>query len=422
MHALEDVLADVRVSVQDWRPMLARLQQVAADLKTTPPPLPADEVAEAIQFLQWIAADNFTLLGARDYAYTDSEHALEPQFETGLGLLRSHEMRLLRRGNQLVTITPEIREFLKEPKLLIMTKAAVRSRVHRRVHLDYVAVKRFDPDGNLIGECVFCGLLTSTAYTRSVRAIPYLRRKIDAIISRAGFDPSSHSGKALVNVLEHYPRDELFQIDEDTLYQFALAILQLDERPRVRVLPRRDRFDRFVSILVYIPRERYDSRIRSRIGGYLAATFKGRVRAFYPFFPEGPMVRVHFIIGRYEGETPIVDRAVLDRAVEAIVRNWTDGFEEAIAAAHVAGRWPYSFSEISRCLSNRLSRSLSAGDRRCRHSGIGRADGRAPGRGGILSQLRRGAYERRPQSLQPQPSDRAVRTRAGAGKHGLPGR
>ena len=337
VHALEDVLADVRVGVQDWRPMLARLQQVAADLKTTPPPLPADEVAEAIQFLQWIAADNFTLLGARDYAYTDSEHALEPQFETGLGLLRSHEMRLLRRGNQLVTITPEIREFLKEPKLLIMTKAAVRSRVHRRVHLDYVAVKRFDRDGNLIGECVFCGLLTSTAYTRSVRAIPYLRRKIDAIISRAGFDPSSHSGKALVNVLEHYPRDELFQIDEDTLYQFALAILQLDERPRVRVLPRRDRFDRFVSILVYIPRERYDSRIRSRIGEYLAATFKGRVRAFYPFFPEGPLVRVHFIIGRYEGETPIVDRAVLDRAVEAIVRNWTDGFEEALAAAHVPG-------------------------------------------------------------------------------------
>ena len=216
-----------RIGGRCWR----ACSEVAAELKANPPPLPAEEIAEAIQFLQWIAADNFTLLGARDYGYTDSEHALEPKFETGLGLLRSHEMRLLRRGNQLVTITPEIREFLKEPKLLIMTKAAVRSRVHRRVHLDYIGVKRFDRDGNLVGECVFCGLLTSTAYTRSVRAIPYLRRKVDHIISRAGFDPSSHSGKALVNVLEHYPRDELFQIDEDTLYQFALAILQLDERP-----------------------------------------------------------------------------------------------------------------------------------------------------------------------------------------------
>jgi glutamate dehydrogenase len=332
VRALEEVLADVRVSVQDWRAMLARASEVAAELKANPPPLPADEIAEAIQFLQWIASDNFTLLGARDYAYTDSEQALEPKFETGLGLLRSQDMRLLRRGNQLVTITPEIREFLKEPKLLIVTKAAVRSRVHRRVHLDYIGVKRFDRDGNLVGECVFCGLFTSTAYTRSARAIPYLRRKVDHIITRAGFDPSSHSGKALVNVLEHHPRDELFQIDEDTLYQFALAILQLDERPRVRVLPRRDRFDRFVSILVYIPRDRYDSEIRSKIGNYLAATFKGRVRAFYPFFPEGPLVRVHFIIGRYEGETPVVERAILDRAVEEIVRSWVDGLNEALAA------------------------------------------------------------------------------------------
>ncbi len=205
-----------------------------------------------------------------------------------------------------------------------MTKAAARSRVHRRVYLDYIGVKRFDRDGKLVGECVFCGLLTSTAYTRSVRAIPYLRRKVDRVISRAGFDPSSHSGKALVNVLENYPRDELFQIDEDTLYQFALAILQLDERPRVRVLPRRDRFDRFVSVLVYIPRDRYDSEIRAKIGDYLATAFNGRVRAFYPFFPEGPLVRVHFIIGRYEGETPDrrsrrarsrgrSDRAQLDR-------------------------------------------------------------------------------------------------------------
>jgi glutamate dehydrogenase len=332
VHALEEVLADVRVCVQDWRSMLARVNEVAAELKANPPPLPADEIAEAIEFLQWVAADNFTLLGARDYAITDSEAALEPEFETGLGLLRSPEMRLLRRGSQLVTITPEIREFLKEPKLIIMTKAAARSRVHRRVPLDYIGVKYFDHEGRVVGECVFCGLLTSTAYTRSVHAIPYLRRKVDHVINRAGFDPGSHSGKALVNVLEHYPRDELFQIDEETLHHFALAILQLDERPRVRVLPRRDRFDRFVSVLVYIPRERYDSQIRARIGDYFAAAFKGRVRAFYPFFPEGPLVRVHFIIGRYEGETPVVDRATLDRAVEAIVRTWVDGLHDALFA------------------------------------------------------------------------------------------
>jgi glutamate dehydrogenase len=332
VRTIEGILADVRVCVQDWQPMLARANEVTAELRANPPPLPAEEIAEGVQFLQWLAADNFTLLGARDYAFTEDGNALEPLFDTSLGLLRDPDMRLLRRGNQLVAFTPEILEFLKEPKLLIVTKAAVRSRVHRRVNLDYIGVKRFDRNGKPIGECRFCGLFTSTAYTRSVRAIPYLRRKVDNIIRRAGFDPDSHSGKALVNVLETYPRDELFQIDEDTLYQFALAILQLDERPRVRVLPRRDRFDRFVSVLVYMPRERYDSEIRAKVGDYLAATYRGRVRAFYPFFPEGPLVRVHFIIGRYDGETPNPDRAVLERAVEDIVRSWVDGLKEALFA------------------------------------------------------------------------------------------
>ena len=299
VRALEEVLADVRVAVADWRPMLARATEVTAELKANPPPLPAEEIAEAIQFLQWIAADNFTLLGARDYGYTDREEALEPKFETGLGLLRSTEMRLLRRGDQLVTITPEIREFLKEPRLLIMTKAAARSRVHRRVYLDYIGVKRFDHDGKLVGECVFCGLLTSTAYTRSVRAIPYLRRKVDHIVNRAGFDPSRHSGKALVNVLEHYPRDELFQVDEETLYPFAMAILQLDERPRVRVLPRRDRFGRFVSVLVYIPRERYDSEIRAKIGDYLGGDLQ-RAHARFP----------SVLPGRPAGARPLYHRPI----------------------------------------------------------------------------------------------------------------
>ena len=149
-------------------------------------------------------------------------------------------------------------EFLKEPKALIITKANVRSRVHRRVHMDYIGVKRFDHNGELVGEFRIVGLFTSTAYTRSTRSIPYLRRKVDNLMRRSGFDPDGHSGKAFAAVLENYSRDELFQIDEDTLYQFVLAIMHLDERPRVRVLPRRDRFDRFVSVMVFVPRERYE--------------------------------------------------------------------------------------------------------------------------------------------------------------------
>src|SRR5262249_40935423 len=196
----------------------------------------------------------------------------------------------------------------------------------------------FGADGNAIGEFRIIGLFTSTAYTRSTRTIPYLRRKVDAVLRRAGFDPDSHSGKALVNVLESYPRDELFQIDQDTLYEFARIILQLEERPRVRVLARRDPFNRFVSVLVYAPRDRYDSQVRARIGAYLAEVYQGRVSAFYPTIPEGGLTRVHFIIGRDGGDTPDINRATLEQAIGAILRTWTDELGTALAEGYAPAR------------------------------------------------------------------------------------
>ena len=330
--ALTRVLSEVRVAVADWRPMVDRARTVVSNLKANPPPLPVDEIGEAIHFLQWLLDDHFTFLGMRDYVCNG--HALDPDYESSLGVMRDSGMRVLKRGDEHLELTPEIMAFLNEPRPLIITKANAHSHVHRRTYLDYIGVKKYDAEGVLVGEHRIVGLFTSSAYTRTAHDIPYLRRKIAAVEERAGFAPNSHSAKALANVLEHYPRDELFQIDEDTLFHFAMAIMRLDERPRVRVLARHDRFDRFVSVIVYVPRERYDSTMRVRIGDYLAKAFEGRVSAFYPFFPEGPMVRVHFIIGRSGGETPSVLRETLERDVARIVRSWTDGLSDALATAH----------------------------------------------------------------------------------------
>jgi glutamate dehydrogenase len=353
--AIERVLADVRACVYDWRAMIARVAEVIAELKANPPPVPVAEIEEAIAFLEWLVDNNFTFLGIRDYRFTAAEDALEPVFESGLGILRSRDMPVLRRWNEPLLITSEMRALLRQPTLLIVTKAAVRSRVHRRVYMDYVGVKRFDRASRLVGEFRIVGLFTSTAYTRPVRSIPYLRRKVDAVMTRAGFDPDGHSGKALVNVLENYPRDELFQLDEDTLYQFALTVFQLDERPRVRVLPRRDRFGRYVSILVYVPRERYDSTVRKAIGDYLADAYRGHVSAFHPFFPEGQLVRVHFIIALSPDQPVNPDRASLERAIEAIVRTWVDELGEELARSYDPLR--------ARSLFNRYRNAFSQGYR-----------------------------------------------------------
>ena len=334
VEALDRTLNDVRAAVTDWRAMRSRVEQAIETFKANPPPLPVDEIAEATQLLQWLCTDNFTFLGLREYRFTSEDIATAEIAESsGLGILRDPEVKILRRGAELVVMTPEIRQFMLEPTVLIVTKANVKSRVHRRVHMDYVGVKLYTPDGRLEGELRLVGLFTSTAYTRSVRQIPYVRHKVVQVLARAGFDPESHSGKAILHILEEYPRDELVQVEVETLYNFVLEILMLYERPRVRALARADKFDRFVSILVFIPREKYDTDVRLAVGTWLASVYKGRLSASYASFPEGPLARVHYIIGRYDSATPVIDQVTLESEIAAIAASWGDKLKVALAAS-----------------------------------------------------------------------------------------
>src|SRR5260370_18048530 len=199
--------------------------------------------------------------------------------------------------------------------------------------MDYVGIKLYTPDGWLEGELRVVGLFTSGAYTRSTRQIPYVRHKVAQVLERAGFDPDSHSGKAVQHILEEYPRDELFQVDVETLYNFVMEILILYERPRVRALARADKFDRFVSILVFIPREKYDTDVRTRVPAFLPQAYKGTLAASYASFPEGPLARVHYIIGRHEVETPVIARATLEAGIRAIAATWSDKLKAALATS-----------------------------------------------------------------------------------------
>ena len=334
VRGLKLVLADVTAAVQDWRPMLARVGEVLAELKTAPPPLPGDEVPQTVQFLEWLIGNNFTFLGVREYRVDakTGETVIVPG--SGLGLLRNPEEQELK-GRAGPDVVP--------PRIAGLVRRTAGAADHQgepalahpspRVHGSGL-VKRFDANGRVIGEFRIMGLLTSTAYTRSTRTIPYVRRKVDDVIERAGFGGEGHSGKALVNILETYPRDELFQIDEDLLYHFAIATLQLEERPRVRVLARRDRFDRFMSVLVYVPRDRASSDVIEKIGEFLSGMFKGHVSGLNLFFPESSLVRVHFIVARSAEHADDPDRAELEYGVDAIVRTWTDALHEQLSLGH----------------------------------------------------------------------------------------
>ena len=338
--AISQILDEVRVVVGDWRPMLARLQQAVAELEGAPPTVPAELLQESLAFLGWLERGNFTFLGAQEFELKGDARSgdLVRMPGKGLGVLSDPEVHVLRRGTELVAMTPEVRRFFFLPAPLIITKANVISRVHRRAHMDYIGIKSYHQDGTPRGETRIVGLFTSQAYVLSPSQIPFLRHKVATVLAASGFPPTSHDGKALLNILETFPRDELFQIGVERLQQFAQGILDLVTRPRVRLFVRVDRFDRFLSALVYVPRDRFNSRVRERIGALLCAAYNGRIAAYYPYFPtEGPLVRVQFIVGRYSGVTPQADVAVLERGIGDIVRTWEDRLLEALAAPGAGG-------------------------------------------------------------------------------------
>ncbi|HEY7548956.1 MAG TPA: NAD-glutamate dehydrogenase [Hyphomicrobiaceae bacterium] len=323
---LSAILDEVRAAVADWQPMRRLVQDAARRLEKSAPRTARADVAEAVAFLHWLANNNFTFLGAREHRLAGAAGAerLVIVESSGLGLLRDPAVDTLP-GETARSAAP-----------LLISKSSLQSRVHRRVTMDCIAVKTWRGDGSAGGEVQIVGLFTSHAYTTSPRAIPLLRRKVETALQQSGYPAASHDGKALLNVLETFPRDELFQIDIDELRRWSEGILDLEIRPLVRVFARIDRFDRFVTALVYVPRDRYTSAVRERIVATLEQAYGGRLAAFYPYFTESPLVRVQFIIARSEGATPQVETAELEQRIAGLVRTWDDRLVEAIAAQGAA--------------------------------------------------------------------------------------
>jgi len=356
---LAAVLTDVRAAYQDWQPMLAKLDETLAQFAQAPPPVPGEELEETAAFLAWMRSDHYTFLGVCDYVYAKrgAEATLSAVPGSGLGILRDPARRTLEGPSSDRPMAPVLQEFLSRPELLLVTKTGVRGTVHRPVHMDYVGVKRFDAEGRLCGERRFVGLFTATAYNRSPRDIPLLRRRVAQVIDRAGFDAAGHDGKALLNILETYPRDELFNSDVDTLHDIALGILGLQERPRIRLFVRRDRFERYFSCLVFLPRERLSTQLRTRFERILVEAFNGRPSNYYTQVSDAPLARLHYIIGTDPGAAPAeIDLAAVEARLVEAARDWHDDLatalverrgEEAgsLAARRFANAFPTSYTE-----------------------------------------------------------------------------
>ncbi|MFD9605874.1 NAD-glutamate dehydrogenase [Streptomyces sp. NPDC059970] len=354
------VLSDVRETVEDWDKMRDAALRIADDLPGEPlDDLADEEVNEARELLRWLAADHFTFLGYREYELKDTD-ALAAVPGTGLGILRSDPHHSVDEAHPVSPsfdrLPADARAKAREHKLLILTKANSRSTVHRPSYLDYVGVKKFDADGNVIGERRFLGLFSSAAYTESVRRVPVIRRKVAEVLEGAGFSPNSHDGRDLLQILETYPRDELFQTPVDQLRSVVTSVLYLQERRRLRLYLRQDEYGRYYSAIVYLPRDRYTTGVRLRLIDILKEELGGTSVDFTAWNTESILSRLHFVVRVAPGtELPDLTDAEADRIEARLVeaaRSWADGFQEALnaecgeeRAAELMRQYGHSFPE-----------------------------------------------------------------------------
>jgi glutamate dehydrogenase len=329
-RSIETVLDQVRAATEDWQAMRGRAIALTEEFDEHPPPVDAATTTETKAFLNWLANDSFTFLGYREYDLVEdgNDFLLKPVDGSGLGILRTPSNRPPKK------LSPEAVAYSRQPQILLLTKANSASPVHRPAYLDYIGVKKYADDGTVIGERRFLGLYTTAAYKASPRTIPIIRGKVHGVAQHAGFPPASHDRKALEEILESYPRDSLFQMDTEELFGVAIGILGLGERQRVRLFMWRDPLDRFVECLVCIPRDRFNTENRERVGRILLDALKGVALDWTLQLSESRLVRVHYIIRCGEQPAGDYDAATIEARLTQAVRAWTDDLRDALLEEH----------------------------------------------------------------------------------------
>lgn len=353
VDALEHVLSDVRDAVEDWGPMRAKAHEIADSLSGVVGGEDIPDLDSAAELLRWLDDGNFTFLGYREYDL-DTENGkdvLHVRPDSGLGLMRRSGTTMLRQE-----LTDSGREKAREKRALVITKANSKSTVHRAVYLDYIGIKSFDEQGNVNGERRFIGLFASSAYIRPVRTVPVARENVERVLKASGFAPDSHSGKDLLTILESYPRDELFQIETGDLLRIVTGILGLQERRRTSLFLRPDIYGRFMSALVFLPRDRYTTGVRLRIEAELKKAYDAESTEFEVRMSASALVRLFYRIRLPRGEQVAqLDHAELEQRLVRAVRSWSEGVDEAVhsrysgeEAAELSRLWAEAFPQAYR--------------------------------------------------------------------------
>lgn len=344
-RSIERVLEDNRAVFDDWRKMREKVEEAITELDQVKGNLDPDHVSETKAFLNWIVDHHFTFLGVRDYELIqkDGETILKPLPETGLGVLRPSMSKSKVRS--ISAMTPEARELTLSHRILMVSKTNTEATVHRQAYTDYIGIKRFDKDGHVIGERRIIGLYTSAAYNTNPKHIPFLRHKVALIMANSKLNTQGHAGKVLLNILDTLPRDDLIQGSEEELLEIAMGIYYMQERRRIRMFARTDVYRRFISCLVYVPRERFNTELRREMEIILAESFHSKEVSFSTLFSESVLARIHFIIRTDPQDETVWDFKSVEKKLIEVARTWGDDLQHILVETFGEERANSYFSE-----------------------------------------------------------------------------
>ncbi|WP_292997294.1 NAD-glutamate dehydrogenase [Nevskia sp.] len=346
------VLADVKRVVDDYPAALARVRNLIDSLQTVPAGANAADFDEARAFLDYLHDHHFTFFGVIESLAERSDDG-RTRFRTddasGLGLLRVGSDWA---AQELIAPVAELDKYADSTRVVVVTKANLRSTIHRAELLDAVSVKRFGPDGQLAGTVRLIGLFSSEVYIDRPRHIPLIRRKAEYVMTRSRLAENSHSGKNLRDILHTLPRDELFQSNEEELFRLCMGIRSLRDRHGLRLFMRRDRYGRFYSFLVYLPRERYSRELRDEVGSTLLTLCGGTSLDRTVEFLRGDLTRVQFIVRTAPGTQLSLTAGEIERVLFVATRTWRDQLrdllrDDATRAARFADAFPLSYAEVA---------------------------------------------------------------------------
>ena len=330
---LMEVLTDTELVVSDWKPMLSKLDEVVKETEERRQYIPEkkERLDENLQFLRWLREGNFTFMGYKEYdlIHEGDDFTLIPTKEKGLGLY-ANETRL--HSLSFAVMADSAKTEARKPSLLLLTKGNAASKIHRPAYTDYIGVKKFDEHGQVVGEYRFIGLYTSAVYNQSVFGIPLVGQKVQRILESSGYREGSYSYKALHNILENYPRDELLQASEKDLLQIGSGVLQMQDRDLLRLFVRKDPFGRFFTCMVYVNKERYNTAVRCETQRILKEYFQSDQDVeFTTYFSESPLARTQYIV-RVDNSEVNFDIKTIEQNLMEASSSWDDRLRQAIVA------------------------------------------------------------------------------------------